>query len=73
MDEPRNYIISEVIKRKKDTEWYHLYVESKIGHESINETNRVTDIENRLIVAKGEGVGGRMEWEIGVSRGKLYI
>ena len=24
-----------------------------------NETNRITDIENRLVVAKGEGVGGR--------------
>ena len=26
------------------------------------EQNRLTDIENRLVVAKGEGVGGRMEW-----------
>ena len=32
------------------------------------------DIENRLVVAKGEGVGGGMEGEVGVSRGKLlYI
>ena len=32
------------------------------------------DIENRLVVAKGKGVGGRMEWEVGVSRCKLlYI
>ena len=32
------------------------------------------DIENRLVVDKGEGVGGRMEWEVGVSRYKLlYI
>ena len=29
------------------------------------------DTENRLMVAKGEGVGGRMDWEFGVSRGKL--
>ena len=29
------------------------------------------DIENRLVVAKGEGVGGGMEWEVGVSRCKL--
>ena len=48
-------------------------MESKIGHESINKTNRITNIENRLVVAKGEGVGGRMEWEFGVSRCKLYI
>ena len=29
------------------------------------------DIENRLVVAKGEGVGGGIEWEVGVSRRKL--
>ena len=29
------------------------------------------DIENRLMVAKGEGVGEGMEWEVGVSRCKL--
>ena len=32
------------------------------------------DIENRLVVAKGEAVGRRMELEVGVSRCKLlYI
>ena len=32
------------------------------------------DIENRLVLTKGEGVGGGMEWEVGVSRYKiLYI
>ena len=32
------------------------------------------DIENRLVVAKGERVGGGMEWEGGVSKCKLlYI
>ena len=36
--------------------------------------NRLTDIENRSVVAKGEGVGGGMKWEVGVSRCKLlYI
>ena len=31
-------------------------------------------MENRLVVAKGERVGGRMEWEVGISRCKLlYI
>ena len=29
------------------------------------------DIENRLVVAKGEGVQGKLEWEVGVSRYKL--
>ena len=32
------------------------------------------DIEKRLVVAKGEGLGRGMEWEVGVSRCKLlYI
>ena len=29
------------------------------------------DMENRLVVAKGEGIGGRMEWEVGISRCKF--
>ena len=33
--------------------------------------NRPTDIENKLVVAKGEGGGGGMDWEIGFSRYKL--
>ena len=33
--------------------------------------NRLTDIENRLVVAKGEGCGRGMDWEFGVSRCKL--
>ena len=36
--------------------------------------NRLMDIENRLVVAKGEGAGRGMEWEVGISRCKLlYI
>ena len=31
-------------------------------------------VENRLVVAKGEGAGGGMEWEAGLSRcGLLHI
>ena len=29
--------------------------------------NRLTDIENRIVVPKGEG-GGRMDWEFEISR-----
>ena len=32
---------------------------------------RITDIENRLVVAKGEGSEGGMEWEFGISRCEL--
>ena len=36
--------------------------------------NRLTDIKNRLMVAKGEWSGKGMEWEVEVSRCKLlYI
>ena len=28
-------------------------------------------MENRLMAAKGEGVGGGMKWEVGISRCKL--
>ena len=31
------------------------------------------DKENRLVVAKGEGFGKGMEWEVGVSRCKLLF
>ena len=36
----------------------------------VQETD-LMDIENRLVVAKGEGVGRGVEWEFGVSRCKL--
>ena len=32
--------------------------------------SRLTDMENRLAVAKGEGVGRGTDWECGVSRCK---
>ena len=35
------------------------------------ERNRLIDIENRLVTAKGEGGGKVMDWEVGVSRCKL--
>ena len=35
---------------------------------------QIRDIENRLVVAKGEGGGRGLEWEFGISRCKLvYI
>ena len=37
------------------------------------EQNRLTDIKNRLVVAKEERVGGGMEWEVGVSNVSYYI
>ena len=40
-------------------------------NEPIYETEAESQTENRLVVAKGEEVGGGMEWEVGVSRCKL--
>ena len=34
------------------------------------ETNRIRDIENRVVVAQGVE-GGRLDWEFGISRCKL--
>ena len=40
----------------------------------MNLPTKHTDIENRLVVAKGEGVEGGKDWEFGISRCKLlYI
>ena len=64
-------MLSEVRKRKTNTIWYHLYVESKIWHKWSYLWNGNTDIENRLVVAKGEGLGGGVGWEFGVGRCKL--
>ena len=42
--------------------------------EHIYENRNRLRYKNRLVVAKGEGVGGGKDWEFGVSRGKpLYI
>ena len=67
-------ILTEVIrKRMTNTVQYHLYVESKIWHKltGLWNRNRLRDIENRLVVAKGEGDGREMDWEFGFSRSKL--
>ena len=38
---------------------------------NLQNRNRHTDIENRLVVAKGERGRSGMDWEFGVSRCKL--
>ena len=47
-------------------------MESKIGHKQTYQQNRnrLTDIENRLVVAKGEGGRSGIDEEFGVSRCK---
>lgn len=62
MDGPRRYSVSELRQRETSTELFHLYAESK-KPKQLNEINRnrCTDIENKLLVAKGERVGGMGE------------
>ena len=40
-------------------------------HESLNRNQGLSGIENRLVVAKGEGGEGGMDWEFGISRYRL--
>ena len=49
-------------------------MECKIWHKRtfLQNRNRLTDIENRLVVAKGNREGSGMDWEFGVSRCKLF-
>ena len=51
-------MLSEVRQRKTNILQYHLYVESKNDtDELIYKTNRLTDIENKLMVTKGKREG----------------
>ena len=65
--------LSEVSQTKTNPIWYHLYVGSNIGHKwtYLWNRNRLTDRENRPVVAKGKGAGRGMEWEVEASRYKL--
>ena len=58
MDRPRDFILSKVSQTEKGKcLWYHLCVESKKYYYSQN-GNRFIDIENKLMVTKGEGEEG---------------
>ena len=52
---------------------YHLLVESNIWSKwsYLQNRNRLTDMENRLVFAKVEGGGSGMDWKVGVNRCKL--
>ena len=59
-------IPSEVRKRKTNTIRYHLYVECKILHKRtyLQNRKRLTDIQSRPVVAKGERRGRGREFGI---------
>ena len=69
-------IWSEVSQRKTNIIWYHLYVESKAKKEKkrykwtyLQNRNRLTDIENKLMVTNGKRKGEGINWEFGI---KIY-
>ena len=49
-------------KRKTNTKWYHLYLESKIWYKwtYLPKRNRLTDMENKFMVTKGGRCGGEI-------------
>ena len=74
MDMPRNYY-TKWTKSEREREipyditciWTLKYDTNRL----IYKTETDSDIENRPVVAKGEGGGGRVDWEFGISRSKL--
>ena len=50
-------------------------MESKIRHKGtyLRNINRLTDIENRLVVAKGEGTGEGKIGSLGLADANYYI
>ena len=56
MDGPRDDMLNEIRHSNANTMWYHLYVDSKIWHRwtYLQNRNRLTDIENKLLATKGE-------------------
>ena len=48
--------LNEIIQTERHTVWYHLHVESKKLYKwtDLQNRNRFTDIENNIMVTKGE-------------------
>ena len=69
-------ILSELNKKGKDK--YHTisliwWTEILYKWTCPLKINRFTDIENRLVVAKGEGGGSRIDWDLGLVDADNYI
>ena len=73
--QPEILILSEARKRNINITWYHLYVESKIWHKwtYLQNRNRLTDMESRPVVSKGEGEGMRWPGSSGLLDANFYI
>jgi len=65
-------ILSEIRQREMNVIWCHLHVESMKWYKwtYLQNKNRLTDIENKVIVTKGEKGFGRNKLEFGIDRYK---
>ena len=63
------------LRRKTNTIWYHLYVESKLWHKWTCLWNRnwLRDTENRLVVTKGEKEGEGWIGSLGSADANYYL
>ena len=75
MDATRILILSELGQKEKDKYCMITFICGIKNMAQMNLLNRfrkrLTDMENRLVVAKGEGKGSEMDGEFGVSSCKL--
>ena len=59
MDRPRDYHTKQSESEKDKSQIYHLYVKSKkIIQMNLQNRNRLTDIENKLMITKGKRLEG---------------
>ena len=68
--DPKMIILSELNQTEKDKYCIYMWNLKYDTDELICETNRLTDLENRLVLAKVVDAS-RMDWEFGISRCKL--
>ena len=76
MDTPRDYHMKwSRSERKTKTMCYYLYVKSKVRHKWTYQQNRdrLTDIKNRLVAAKGEWGGEAWTGSLGLADANYYI
>ena len=71
MDAPRDYHTKLERERQIPYDITYMWNLKYDTNEPTYVRNRLSDIESRPVVAKGEGGGGRMDWEVGISRCKL--
>ena len=65
-------IILSQTQRERQIQYDITYMRN-LKCEPIYKTERLTDTEDRLVIAKGEGAGRGAEWEVGLANVSYYI